>query len=141
MGRPYSQDLRERVIAGVEDGLGINECARVMRVSVSYVSKVVGRKRSTGETTARPLGRGPEPKLAGYEAALQQQVKAEPDATLEELCSWLRTEHEVEVSVSVLCRTLQRLKLPLKKSHCVRPSRNVPMSLPHGRRGAKNSQT
>lgn len=140
MGRAYSQDLRDRVIAGVEDGLGVTACARLMRVSVSYVSKVLGRKRSTGETAARPLGQGPEPKLAGYEAALRKQVTAEPDATLEELCGWLRTEHGVEVSVSGLCRTLQRLELPRKKSRSTRANKTDLTSRPRVRRGGKRSQ-
>ena len=56
MGKPYSQDLRERVIATVDAGTRVCATARVLLVSVSYVSKVVGRRRTTGETTAR-LGR------------------------------------------------------------------------------------
>ena len=64
MGRPYSQDLRERVIATVDAGTRVGATARVLLVSVSYVSKVIGRQRTTGETTAR-LGRaGRKPKLA-----------------------------------------------------------------------------
>ena len=56
MGKPYSQDLRERVIATVDSGTRVCVAARLFLVSVSYVSKVVGRRRASGETTAR-LGR------------------------------------------------------------------------------------
>jgi transposase len=141
MGRPYSQDLRDRVIATVEDGQPITACARLLRVSVSYVSKVMGRKHSTGETAARRLGSGPVPKLAGYEAVLRQRVAAVPDETLKEFSAWLRAAHGVTVSLSVLCRTLHRLDLSHKKSRSMRPSRRGPTSPPGAPRGGRNSRS
>jgi transposase len=53
-GRPYSQDLRERVFAAADDGAQVSETAEMLHVSVSYVSKVLERRRTTGETSARP---------------------------------------------------------------------------------------
>jgi transposase len=53
MGKPYSQDLRERVIAAIDDGGDAYELAPLFRVSVSYIYKVLGRRRTTGEITAR----------------------------------------------------------------------------------------
>lgn len=139
MGSPYSQDLRDRVIANVEDGQRTTACARVLRVSVSYVSKVMGRKRSTGATSALPMGHGPAPKLAAYEVVLRQRVAAVPDETLEELAGWLQSEHGVSISVSALCRTLQRLKLTRKKRRFMRASRRAPMSRPSVRPGGPSS--
>jgi hypothetical protein len=52
IGRPYSQDLRERVIAAVDCGTGAYAAASVFRVSVSYMYKDLGRRRPGG-TTAR----------------------------------------------------------------------------------------
>jgi transposase len=37
MGRAYSQDLRERVMAAVDSGTGSYAAASIFRVSVSYV--------------------------------------------------------------------------------------------------------
>jgi hypothetical protein len=42
-GKAYSQDLRERVFAAAEDGGRVGQIARGLRVSVSYVSKVLSR--------------------------------------------------------------------------------------------------
>ena len=57
-GKAYSQDLRERVFAAADDGQRVGQIARVLRVSVSYVSKVLTRRRRTGQTkgvgTTRP---------------------------------------------------------------------------------------
>ena len=123
MGKPYSQDLRERVIATVDSGVRVCAAARLFLVSVSYVSKVVGRRQATGETTAR-LGRaGRKPKLAAHDEALRARVAAYPDATLDELRTWLVAEREVRVSIGCLWNRLQFLKLPLKKSRSEPPSR------------------
>ena len=54
MGRAYSQDLRERVIAAVDSGTGAYAAASIFRVSVSYIYKLLGRRKRTGETSARP---------------------------------------------------------------------------------------
>ena len=52
-GKSYSQDLRERVFAAADDGEPVGRIATLLRVSVSYVSKVLSRRQLTGETTAR----------------------------------------------------------------------------------------
>ncbi|HJY48501.1 MAG TPA: IS630 family transposase [Stellaceae bacterium] len=116
MGKPYSQDLRERVIATVDAGTRVCAAARLFLVSVSYVSKVVGRCRSSGERTARVGRAGRKPKLAGHDEALRARVAAHPDATLEELLAWLAAEHEIKVSIGCLWNRLKFLGLPLKKS-------------------------
>jgi transposase len=41
MGRAYSQDLRERVMAAVESGTGAYVVASVFPVSVSYIYKAL----------------------------------------------------------------------------------------------------
>ena len=58
MGRAYSQDLRERVMAAVDSGTGAYFAASLFRVSVSYIYKALGRRERTGETSARPWAGG-----------------------------------------------------------------------------------
>jgi transposase len=120
MGAAYSSDLRERVIAAVDGGLGAYRAAALFRVSVSYIYKALGRRRATGETTARASGRGPAPKLAPFEPALRARVAEEPDITLAELQSWLLAEHAMKVSVGCLWKQLRRLGLTLKKKVAAR---------------------
>jgi transposase len=128
MGKPYSQDLRERVIAAVDGGVGAYAAASLFRVSVSYIYKVLGRRQTTGETTARTGRAGRKAKLAAHDEALRARVTLIPDATLEELQAWLASERKVEVSIGCLWNRLRRLKLPLKKSHSMLPSRSGRMS-------------
>jgi transposase len=128
MGKPYSQDLRERVIAAVDGGIGAYAAAALFRVSVSYIYKALGRRRATGESKALTGRAGRKAKLAGHDEALRARVAVVPDATLEELQVWLATERQVEVSIGCLWNRLQRLKLPLKKSHNTLPNRSGQMS-------------
>jgi transposase len=141
MGKPYSQDLRERVIATVDSGTRVCAAARLFLVSVSYVSKVVGRRRTTGETTARTGRAGRKPKLAPHDQAIRAHVATHPDATLEELQGWLADERKVEVSIGCLWNRLKFLKLPLKKSRSEPPSRIGRMSPRLAMRGALVSLT
>jgi transposase len=123
MGKAYSQDLRERVIAAVDTGTDAYAAAPLFRVSVSYIYKAVGRRRATGEVTARRSGGGPKPKLLPYDEALRSRVATEPDITLGELQAWLLTEHAVKVSIGCLWKRLRHLGLALKKSHSGPPNR------------------
>jgi transposase len=139
MGKPYSQDLRERVIATVDSGTRVCAAARLFLVSVSYVSKVVDRQRTTGETTAR-LGRaGRKPKLAPHDDAIRARVAAHPDATLEELQAWLADACKIKVSIGCLWNRLKFLKLPLKKSRSEPPSRTGRMLPRPALRGVRAS--
>ena len=53
MGKPYSQDLRERVLGAIDNGENAYEIAPLFNASVSYIYKALARRRTTGETTAR----------------------------------------------------------------------------------------
>ena len=44
-GKSYSQDLRDRVFAAADDDEPVGRIAAMLRVSVSYVSKVLTRRR------------------------------------------------------------------------------------------------
>jgi transposase len=137
MGKPYSQDLRERVIAAVDDGTGAYTAAPIFRVSVSYIYKALGRRRLTGETTARTGRAGRKPKLAPHDEALRRYVAEHADATLEELQAWLLAEPKIKVSIGCLWNRLKFLRLPLKKSHNALPSRIGRMSPRQGSNGAR----
>ena len=126
MGVAYSQDLRERVMAAVDGGLGVYSAAPLFRVSVSYIYKALGRRRATGDMTAHKSGGGPKPKLAAYDEALRAQVTRKADITLVELQTWLANDHAVKVSVGCLWARLRDLGLTLKKSRNAPQSRTAP---------------
>ena len=76
LGKAYSQDLRERVFTLSDEGSAVGHIAKRLRVSVSYVSKVLGRRRTTGEITARPQRCHVPLKLAGLHSAIAAEIAA-----------------------------------------------------------------
>jgi transposase len=115
-GKPYSQDLRERVFAAADDGEPVGRIAELPRVSVSYVSKVLSRRRRTGQTTALAQRCHVPPRLVGLHGAIQTQVTTRPDATIAELRAWLSKTHQVSASIGLMWKTLAALDLTFKKT-------------------------
>lgn len=140
-GKSYSQDLRSRVLAAADEGARVGQIAMALRVSVSYVSKVLTRRRVTGETAARPQRCHVEPKLSGLYDAIRAEIAAEPDMTISELRHWLSGTHKVSASEGLMYATLACLDLTLKKSRSARPSRIARISPPHVPSGAIVSQS
>ena len=56
MGKPYSMDLRERVVGAVEGGLSRNEAARRFKVAISTAINWVHRKEATGSVAPGQMG-------------------------------------------------------------------------------------
>lgn len=139
-GKAYSQDLRERVLAAADDGEPAGRIADALRVSASYVSKVLSRRRRTGRTTALPQRCHVPPKLAGLQGAIQAQVTLHPDATLAELRAWLFEAHKVSASTGLMWKTLAALGLTVKKSRFMPPGKTAPTLPRHVLNGARSSR-
>jgi transposase len=107
----YSIDLRERVLADFDSGLGNDAVARKYRVSSRWVFKLRRQRSETGDIAPRRGPSGPKPKLAAHSERLLQLVAEQPDATLSEL----RARLGVAVSLSTLWTALKKLGVTLKK--------------------------
>lgn len=138
-GKAYSQDLRARVFVASDDGDRVGEVAKLLRVSVSYVSKVLTRRRTTGETTACVQRNSKPPKLAPLYPAIREHVAERGDTTIEELGAWLLSTHRVSASVGLIWHTLRLLGLTRKKSHSGPPNgigRTLPRLVRNGVRAS-----
>jgi transposase len=116
--KAYSVDLRERVVASVESGeCNIPAAARRYKVSEPSIERWLARKRSSGTCAPLPYAAGgPTRKLASAEAVIRAAVKAQPDATLQELCERVEKKTKIKSNSSMMYRELVRLQLPRKKS-------------------------
>ena len=115
MGRPYSVDLRERMVAAHDAGMSCRGVAGRFAVSVSCVIKLVQHKnRSGGVEPRRPSRRKPYA-LANHEALVRGFVAGQPDLTLDELQAALAADG-VSVGRTSVHRYLKSLNLTLKKS-------------------------
>lgn len=115
-GRSYSQNLRDRVLAG--DALSARQAAEPFAVSVSYVIKARQRRQRTGIVTTKVRGYRRPRRVARFEKAILRQFERRSSATLAELRGWLLHTHGVSVSIGMLWKTLRDLGLTLKKSRC-----------------------
>lgn len=101
MGKPYSNDLRERVVAAVAAGRSCREVAALFGVSVASVVKWSQRYRATGSSAARPMGGHRRRMLEPHRAFLLERLAAVPDLTMPALVSELAargaTVHPVTV--------------------------------------------
>lgn len=89
MARPYSNDLRERVVAAVGSGRPCREVASLFGVSVASVVKWSQRHRVTGSAAARPMGGRRKSLLEPHRAFLIARLAAVPDLTMPALASEL----------------------------------------------------
>ena len=123
--RPYSTDLRERVVAACDAGGATREqIAARFCVSIAWIRRLLlQRRRETGSIDPKPRGGGRAPAFdAEAERRLREAVRADDDATLEELAR----AAGVVCRPSAVHRALARLGITRKKSRGGRPSRTVP---------------
>jgi transposase len=114
--KPYSQDLRARAIAALEEGATQAEVAARFSIHKSTLEKWWYRWQASGSCAALPHASGPERTLQAAERFIRTEVKQQPDATLKELCERVAEVKGLVASPSMMCRELQRLKLLRKKS-------------------------
>ncbi len=123
--RPYSMDLRSRVVAACDrkDGRRIKIAER-FGVSTAWIRRLLQRRRETGSIAPLPQNAGRKPALDDRKMErLRRLVARQPDATLRELKNRLG----VTISNGAMIRALRQLKLTLKKSRSRRPSRSATM--------------
>jgi transposase len=83
MGKPYSDDLRERVVAAIEAGYTRVKVAELYNMALSTVGGIIKRKRETGSVSPDKFG--------GYKTFTlephtdKELVAEQPDSTLAEL--------------------------------------------------------
>ena len=85
MARPFSRDLRERVVRAVEGGLSRRKAAAVFGVGIATVIEWVRVWRDSGRLEAKPMGGDRNSRLKDERAWLLERIAAVPDLTLEEI--------------------------------------------------------
>jgi transposase len=122
--RPFSVDLRIRIVAAVEAGEhSLRALAELFSVDVSTIVRLRQRFRSTGSVQPKAHGGGARPKLDGEAVArLLELVRQQPDATLAEL----RSQLGVACSLMTIFRVLRRHLITRKKKTQHADERDTP---------------
>lgn len=129
MVRPYSEDLRKRILAAYDRGMKTKPIAFMFEVSSSFARRCKQRRRDHGETTPRRSGGVTVRKIDPEE--LHALVHRWPDATLAEL----RQRLEADCAASTVGVALQRLGMTVKKSRDTPRSRTGRTSRPDAPNG------
>jgi len=114
MGKPYSVDLRQRILEAYFNKEGSQRIiAERFKVSPSFVRDLLHHYRTSGDVRPNPHRGRPKLKLDAVALEhLRQLTTNNNDLTLEEL----RQQLPVAVSVPTVHRALKRLALTHKKN-------------------------
>jgi len=123
MGKPHPLELRERVVAFVEEGNTHRSAAAQFRVSVKFVNDMVNLKRQTGSLAPKRQGNGGWSKLGRYDDWARRTMAERSDLTQEGLAHALQSEHGERVAVSSIGYWLHRLGLSHKKRRSMQQSK------------------
>src|SRR5271163_4238084 len=114
MPKPYSLDLRERVVGFVEAGHSRRAAAAHFKVSVSFVVNLMKAVRTRGSFAPRPLGGRRHAKLEPHRAF--PQVTERADITMPELAAELAAATGAKADPASLSRWLIRAGYRFKKN-------------------------
>jgi len=115
MPKPYSQDLRDRVIGAAESGSSARAAGRLFGVSESVAIKWVERRRRTGSKSAKRMGGYKRSALDAHADVVLGLVSECPDMTIEEIRAALRAQ-DIVTGYSSVRRFFQRHRISLKKN-------------------------
>jgi transposase len=117
--KPYSNDLRLRVLSAVDAGNLREEVARTFSVSMPTIKRWLRRRKETGDVEPEPIPGRPSRKGAMLKDWLPNHLQANDDLTQEEHCQAFEEEFGEAVSTSTIGRAMARLPdggWPLKKA-------------------------
>ena len=114
MVRPYSLDLRERVVAAAQAGQSCRAVASRFGVSASSVVKWWQRARATGSAAAKPMGGRRPYALASHRVFVLGRLAEKTDLTISALEAEL-AERGVKVSRYAVWHFLKHEGLSFKK--------------------------
>ena len=114
MARPYSQDLRERVVGSVAAGRSCRATAAIFGVSVASVVKWSQRWRATGSAAARQMGGWKRLMLLPEREWLLARIGEKPDVTLRGLVAEL-AERGTPASYGAVWRFFKHEGISFKK--------------------------
>jgi transposase len=104
--KPYSEDLRLKVLDAVDRGMDRKEVARVFGVSLPSIKRWLKRRRETGGVEASTIPGPPAVKGDMLAEWLPSQLERNPELTLQEHCEAFEEDQGVKVSRATMCRRI-----------------------------------
>jgi transposase len=127
MGKPYSMDLRERVIAVIEGGMSTRQAAARFSIGIATAGAWARLKRAKGEVTPAKQGKPKGSVLDTHADFICGLIAEAPDITLEEIAERLAGERATKVVSTAVWKFLARRDMTHKKRPLTRANKSVPM--------------
>ena len=115
IGKPYSLDLRERVVLALEEGMSTRQAAARFSVGIATVGTWGRLKRSQGDVRPAKQGKPPGSVLDGHADFILGALREKPDTTLDEMVERLAQECGVRVVRTAVRKFLDRRGQTFKK--------------------------
>ena len=116
VGRPYSEDYRQRVLEEVAEGNSRRGAARRFKVGASSAVRWQKRMEETGSAAPALRRRKSRSPLEAHAHWLLALIAGEPDLSLAELAQRIEAERGMKTSTSAVDRFVQRHDLSFKKN-------------------------
>jgi transposase len=110
-----SQDMRERVLRAVDQGIARSEIVRVLGVSLASIGRYLKQRRAMGHVHPQAIPGRPSKKVKPLEAGMREQLEAYPDATLAQHCQYWEQRHGMQVSRWSMSRAIKQVDWTRKK--------------------------
>lgn len=119
MGKPYSGDLRDRVVVAMAAGRSCRDVGSAFDVAPSTAGNWYRRYQRTSSYAARPMGGDRRSKLGDQADWIAERLAQKSELTLGEVRADL-AKRGVEVSYASVWRMVRRLGLRHKKKDDLR---------------------
>lgn len=124
MGKPYSLDLRERVVAALEGGMSTRQAAARFSIGIATAGTWGRLKRSQGDVRPAKQGKPKGSVLDAHTDFILGALREKPDLTLDEMVERLAAERAVRVVRTAVWKFLdrndqthkKRLRMPASKA-------------------------
>ncbi|HQT79367.1 MAG TPA: helix-turn-helix domain-containing protein [Rhodopila sp.] len=116
MGRPYSVDLRERVVAAFRGGVSRAEVAARCEVSESSVQRWARLERHSGSVAAKPMGGKRPLSLLAHRDWVLARIERQPNIPLREMLADLH-QRGAKAGYQALWNLVRRANLSEKSLH------------------------
>lgn len=126
MGKPYSIDLRERVVMAIEGGLSTGEAAKRFLIGKATAGAWARLKRASGSVAPPKQGKPKGSVLDAHADFIFDLIDKAPDITLEEIAARLAQDRAVKVVSTAVWKFLNRHSMTHKKRPLMRANRSVP---------------
>jgi transposase len=125
MPEPYSNDLRRKFFQAYDRGeSSLKDLAKRFGVSEDWAKKLSARRSKTGQIEIGAWRHGPQSRVTpAIREWMEQQMRRQPDLTLQALQQRLEREQRLRLSVGWIWILLRRWGLRHKKNPSARRSR------------------